>query len=199
MPISSLRCTVTQNYAGIAQTHEVLKSRSAARSTQAIGPSLVSSAQSSFWARPGRRRGTFASPLPIHISLLGNSFTRTAAKTLASSPFGAPSDFSALLSPRDQISVILSPISMANDGKTNARFIEARVMRKVKVRILPFRVRSQRGSCSLQSLGPNARHNAGLRSCVRFRCCGPPEARMISDDVRGFDPQSFQPIVSSRD
>ena len=58
-------------------------------STQAIGPSFVSSAQSSFWARPGRRRGTLASPLPIHISSLGNSFTRTAAATLASSPFGA--------------------------------------------------------------------------------------------------------------
>ncbi len=36
----------------------------------------------------------------------------------------------------DQISVILGPIGRANDTKTNARFIEARVMRKVKVRIL---------------------------------------------------------------
>ena len=92
MPISSLRCAVTQNYAGLRSVAKCSIRVRRPDLPRQSGLRSFSSAQSSFWARPGRRRRTFASPLPIHISSPGNSYSRTAAKTPASSPFGAPFD-----------------------------------------------------------------------------------------------------------
>ena len=170
---------------------------SAARSTHANGTSRVSWAQSSFWARPGRRRGTFASPLPIHISSLGNSFTRMARRQLRRR--------------LEHLQVLAHCYHQGTDFR-HSQSDKYGQRHKNKRAIHRSQSDAQGGGqgsalpCSLPTRElfstiprPNARHNAGLRSCVRFRCYGRPEARIISDDGRGFDPQYFRPIVSSRD